>query len=1115
MIPRAEWVALFVPAGMRTKRLTNPPYVLQTPLFELNVYHLGRNFSNVNNFAGMKLEENQVQVLWSQKEMEVEKIKDDWTLVERTLMRGDIVVLGDDTNGQMGTVTEVHSFVELEHVYGNDKPIYRGVPAVMLYPSSEWRFELAVARNGWIGSVSRFCWRLRIKLETSETIVTVDTWSMGEAPITLLRRSSHFLKDQPAEGRFLVGTTVAISTSSHLENVEGDANWIVPASARTEFPDAMSSIHEPDRNLYALGLIVSSELSGVIVSWADHAQGGAVGNTRPHCHQSVHDISVVDPYFCNSIGRYELSWATPQIRQNYVDRDYFYFPDGSRIPCSLIADHHDKSAAKTLKSLQEAASKAENGKDSTGSSETAPGSSQSESQSSEATDSNPGSSSEAPTQDTSFPPVFNPSLSSTAKKPILSFQHLAEPSAFPSKFVKISDTSITTRFTNHPSKTDSTTTGTYERVMTDYEYSRRLAPLMSPHAIEKGGLGYVEDDLVYVRSVTCFVDVQWQDGRTTRKHLSTELLPYLILGDTDFQPNDYIQSVPTTVEETEKSRLAVTQSVDHVNRVATVWWVEEDSIEPHVSIYMLEDADDKYHYRLGYFVLRVLLSHETRFEGTVGLVDNMDDRGRVYVLWIEGTSGWYYPCQLMPFDMADYDLTPPDDVTSPSENLVRGDRTQDDEIIYLTRPYILHPEHEDENEWESESLAGENTDVSREVLYSYNNEEEAEESSIVDEYGAYLDTDSDSDNEEEEEEQDSDDEESGEDGDSNENGSTTDDSETQADGDARFDIGESSELYSDLNGKGEMSEEQLIAMSIAESLKTFRDEQKKTVDPSHDTDKTSDEETEEADEEVSPLAPFRFSDAVPTNHQYRTFSSPTSSALPKLALKEWNLLQTATLDGAYVIAYEDRVDLFRFLILGAHGTPFYLSWFMFDVRLDSNHPAHPPRVHFHSLGPKLHPNLYEDGNVCLSLLGTWNGEGVEMWDPDVSNILQVVLSIQGLILGVKEPYYLEAGYDRHRGTPEGTANSLVYNERSFLLSVQQMKKLIERPPPEFRELILDSFRKNRHIILELENALSQDPEVLAKVDMTMFGLPKGPPSLGFVSAFKSIFPSVKKVLESI
>lgn len=48
--------------------------------------------------------------------------------------------------------------------------------------------------------------------------------------------------------------------------------------------------------------------------------------------------------------------------------------------------------------------------------------------------------------------------------------------------------------------------------------------------------------------------------------------------------------------------------------------------------------------------------------------------------------------------------------------------------------------------------------------------------------------------------------------------------------------------------------------------------------------------------------------------------------------------------------------------------------------------------------------------LLVSLLGTWQGDESEMWNPKKSNILQLIISIQGLILGVREPYYLEAGY---------------------------------------------------------------------------------------------------------
>lgn len=38
---------------------------------------------------------------------------------------------------------------------------------------------------------------------------------------------------------------------------------------------------------------------------------------------------------------------------------------------------------------------------------------------------------------------------------------------------------------------------------------------------------------------------------------------------------------------------------------------------------------------------------------------------------------------------------------------------------------------------------------------------------------------------------------------------------------------------------------------------------------------------------------------------------------------------------------------------------------------------------------RFNPNLYADGKVCLSLLGTWHGgDATEKWDPLRSNLLQ-------------------------------------------------------------------------------------------------------------------------------
>ena len=55
------------------------------------------------------------------------------------------------------------------------------------------------------------------------------------------------------------------------------------------------------------------------------------------------------------------------------------------------------------------------------------------------------------------------------------------------------------------------------------------------------------------------------------------------------------------------------------------------------------------------------------------------------------------------------------------------------------------------------------------------------------------------------------------------------------------------------------------------------------------------------------------------------------------------------------------------------------------------------------------PNLYQDGKVCLSLLGTFHAlDESERWHPGVSSLAQILLSIQTQLL-TPEPYFNEPG----------------------------------------------------------------------------------------------------------
>ncbi|PNX56731.1 putative ubiquitin-conjugating enzyme E2 25-like protein, partial [Trifolium pratense] len=122
------------------------------------------------------------------------------------------------------------------------------------------------------------------------------------------------------------------------------------------------------------------------------------------------------------------------------------------------------------------------------------------------------------------------------------------------------------------------------------------------------------------------------------------------------------------------------------------------------------------------------------------------------------------------------------------------------------------------------------------------------------------------------------------------------------------------------------------------------------------------------------------------------------------------------------------------------------------------------QVHYHAGGLRLNPNLYGNGNVCLSLLNTWSGSRNEKWTPGVSTMLQVLVSIQGLILNAK-PYFNEPGYASTSGTQNGEAQSLKYNENTFILSVRTMMYTMKKPPKNFEDLVVGHFYSRAHDIL--------------------------------------------------
>ncbi|KAB5584456.1 hypothetical protein PHYPO_G00107740, partial [Pangasianodon hypophthalmus] len=193
--------------------------------------------------------------------------------------------------------------------------------------------------------------------------------------------------------------------------------------------------------------------------------------------------------------------------------------------------------------------------------------------------------------------------------------------------------------------------------------------------------------------------------------------------------------------------------------------------------------------------------------------------------------------------------------------------------------------------------------------------------------------------------------------------------------------------------------------------------------------------------------------------------------------KEMALLATSLPDGIMVKTFEDRMDLFSALIKGPTRTPYEDGLFLFDIQLPNIYPAVPPLFRYLSqCSGRLNPNLYDNGKVCVSLLGTWIGKGTERWTSK-SSLLQVLISIQGLIL-VNEPYYNEAGFDSDRGLQEGYENSRCYNEMALIKMVQSMTQLLAQPVEVFQQEIREHFcTSGWRLVQRLESWLELDAAV--------------------------------------
>jgi ubiquitin-conjugating enzyme E2 Z len=197
---------------------------------------------------------------------------------------------------------------------------------------------------------------------------------------------------------------------------------------------------------------------------------------------------------------------------------------------------------------------------------------------------------------------------------------------------------------------------------------------------------------------------------------------------------------------------------------------------------------------------------------------------------------------------------------------------------------------------------------------------------------------------------------------------------------------------------------------------------------------------------------------------------PISKAVQRIMKKDIPSVNNDDMksNGIYYFMDEKSVMKGTALIIGPEGTPYHGGYWFFSVVFNDNHPFEPPYVLSLTQDgrTRFNPNMYREGKVCLSLLGTWN-QG-DKWS-SVQTLGSVLLSILGMVLNDQplrnEPCF--SGFPTHPAFEP-------YNRIIFHASTETLLHYLQNPPSylpdEYKDEIItimkQQFMKNKEALLK-------------------------------------------------
>ena len=191
----------------------------------------------------------------------------------------------------------------------------------------------------------------------------------------------------------------------------------------------------------------------------------------------------------------------------------------------------------------------------------------------------------------------------------------------------------------------------------------------------------------------------------------------------------------------------------------------------------------------------------------------------------------------------------------------------------------------------------------------------------------------------------------------------------------------------------------------------------------------------------------------------------------KRILVDYIDLNNDPLEDIHIYYDDDNIKILYALIIGPKDTPYEGGYYYFKIEYDESYPSKSPKCKFETIDNKIrfNPNLYENGKICLSILGTWSGPG---WKP-VMNTRSILLNFQSLLHEypiINEPMYNKLNVDDIKSI---NYNKLLkyYNYKFAILGMFKNKDYY----PFFNDIIEKHFNENyekyKNELEELSKAL--------------------------------------------